>query len=194
MKTTQARQEKPARANKVSYRTGEEMHYSVGAIIARRDEYLLIDRVKPPYGFAGIAGHVEEGESPEEAVRREVWEESGLEVTTLRLVAEGRLENNICSRGVRTHYWHVYACETKGELVFNAAETKSLGWHARDAIAALPLEPAWRHWFERTGVIPDEQGESLGSKESKRESGQSAYLPPGTVHHQILKGYFTSRE
>ena len=32
---------------------GMAMHYSVGALIKKDDEYLLIDRVKPPLGFAG---------------------------------------------------------------------------------------------------------------------------------------------
>ena len=44
-------------------KNGQPMHYSVGALIKKEDKYLLIDRVKPPLGFAGLAGHIDEGES-----------------------------------------------------------------------------------------------------------------------------------
>jgi len=33
-----------------------------------------------PFGFAGIAGHVDEGESSEETLVRKVKEESGMEI------------------------------------------------------------------------------------------------------------------
>ena len=65
---------------------GQKMHYSVGAVIERNGLYLLIDRAKPPFGFAGIAGHVDEGESAEQAIIREVREESGLVVKRYSLV------------------------------------------------------------------------------------------------------------
>ncbi len=31
---------------------------SVGAIIEKDGKFLMIDRVNPPYGWAGVAGHV----------------------------------------------------------------------------------------------------------------------------------------
>ena len=39
-----------------------KIHFSVGALIEKDNKYLLIDRATPPLGFAGIAGHIEEGE------------------------------------------------------------------------------------------------------------------------------------
>jgi dihydroneopterin triphosphate diphosphatase len=49
-------------------------------VVRRGDEYLVVHRV-PEAGayWHGIAGGVEEGESPEEAAARELWEETGLE-------------------------------------------------------------------------------------------------------------------
>jgi 8-oxo-dGTP diphosphatase len=75
----------------------------VGAIIFRGDEVLLVKRGRPPaLGKWSIPGGlVELGESLGEAVRREVLEETGLEVKVIDLVAaldrvipdtEGRLE------------------------------------------------------------------------------------------------------
>lgn len=133
--------------------SGKEMHYSVGAIIKRGDEYLLIDRANPPYGFAGLAGHIDEGESSEEALFREVTEESGLRVVEFRLLYEEELDWNKCSRGVGTHYWHLYECEVMGEVKRDFGETKSIGWYTREEIARLTLEPAWKYWFEKEGIV-----------------------------------------
>ena len=65
---------------------GEPMHYSAGALIKRDKKYLLIDRAKPPLGLAGVAGHIDEGETPVQALVREVFEESGLVVVKNKLI------------------------------------------------------------------------------------------------------------
>jgi len=107
---------------------GKEMHYAVGAVIKRDGKYLLIDRVNVPLGFAGIAGHVDEGESVVDALVREVREESGLKVVGHELVFEEEVEQNECKRGVGVHYWCVFECDVEGEVKRNLEETKSIGW------------------------------------------------------------------
>ncbi|MCD6323775.1 MAG: NUDIX hydrolase [Desulfurococcales archaeon] len=59
---------------------------AVGAIVLRNDEILLVKRrFNPSAGFWAIpGGHVEEGEFLEEAVRRELLEETGLKALKLR--------------------------------------------------------------------------------------------------------------
>lgn len=58
--------------------------------ICRNDEVLLLRRKQPP--FVGLwtapGGKVRLGESPDDAVRREIWEETGLQIAdpSLRLV------------------------------------------------------------------------------------------------------------
>jgi ADP-ribose pyrophosphatase YjhB (NUDIX family) len=57
---------------------------AVDIIIEYQDQGLvLIERQKPPYGWALPGGFVEYGESLEEAARREAKEETGLDVTLL---------------------------------------------------------------------------------------------------------------
>lgn len=61
---------------------------SIDAVIIRDGQVLLIQRgVEPNKGFWGTpGGYVEWNESSEDAVRREVREETGLKVTNTRLV------------------------------------------------------------------------------------------------------------
>ncbi len=37
----------------------QELHYSVGAIVEHDGKYLLVDRVNPPFGFAGYEDFME---------------------------------------------------------------------------------------------------------------------------------------
>ena len=76
---------------------GKLLHYSVGAVIEKDGKYLLVDRVKPPFGFAGLAGHVDEGESPDATIVREIMEESGLKVVNSKLLFEEEILWNYCS-------------------------------------------------------------------------------------------------
>lgn len=132
---------------------GAPMHYSVGAVIERDGKYLLIDRAVPPFGFAGPAGHIDEGESPEQALTREIEEEVGLTITNYSLLFEEELDWNTCSKGVGTHYWYLYQCEVSGELERNMRETKSAGWYTKEEIKSLTLEPVWKYWFEKLNTI-----------------------------------------
>lgn len=117
----------------------------------------MIERANPPLGFAGIAGHVDEGEEWVAALKREVFEESGLEAADACLIAEKIIPGNICRRGVKVHHWRLYECETKGKAKRNKKETKSIGWYSPGLIKNLNrmgmLEPVWRYWFKILGIL-----------------------------------------
>jgi len=133
---------------------GLPMHYSVGAIIKNIDnKYLLIDRAKPPFGFACVAGHIDVGETKEQALIREVKEESGLTVTDFELLYEEELDFNTCRRGITVHNFSVFECQTKGEINQNILESKSIGWYDKDEIRKLILEPVWEYWFSKIGIL-----------------------------------------
>lgn len=54
----------------------------IAAVVSADGKRLLLGRQKrwPPYWYSTLAGFLEPGESIEESVRREVWEESGVRV------------------------------------------------------------------------------------------------------------------
>ncbi|MFC1697941.1 NUDIX hydrolase, partial [Nanoarchaeota archaeon] len=131
--------------------TGKK-HYSVGALIKNdKDEFLMIDRAKPPLGFAGVAGHIDPGETPEEALVREVKEESGLDVVSYNLIREKNIDWNWCRKGIKGHYWYLFDVKVKGEINRSLTETKDISWISN--IGDKTLETVWKHWFTDLGYI-----------------------------------------
>lgn len=147
---------------------------SVGMLIRRDDEILLIERKKPPFGFAPPAGHVDDKGSFKRAAREEVEEEVGLTPREIKLIAEGRKENPCRREGGTWHYWKIYQVETDGELKRSEDETKQAGWFSVDQIKSLVqrtekylagkileeewqkspgIEPVWREWFKELGIL-----------------------------------------
>ncbi|MBA9002175.1 NUDIX hydrolase [Thermomonospora cellulosilytica] len=154
-------------------------HRSVGIDIVRGDgARLMLERVRPPFGIAPAAGHVDDHGTPEDAARAETGEELGLTVVSLRPLTGGWLPNRCRRRvapGRRTgHDWSIYAATVTGDLAPGTDEARNVGWrtpaeiqrlaertvaHARGRISAIDfnddpgLEPVWVHWYARLGVI-----------------------------------------
>jgi 8-oxo-dGTP diphosphatase len=100
------------------------------------EAFLLVKRARAPargfYAFPG--GKVEPGETPENAVRRELFEETGLSADRLRPVDTLRLD-----AGDRTYLLSVYCGSgTSGTLVAGD-DASELGWYRLDAMAKMPV-------------------------------------------------------
>jgi ADP-ribose pyrophosphatase YjhB (NUDIX family) len=109
---------------------------SVGVLIMRGQEILLVERLTGAVGHACIAGHVEPGEGFEAAAARETREESGLEVTSLRLIAQGRRHERCKRMGSTYHDWRVYQAEVAGyDVRLNPTEARSIGWYDPQQLA-----------------------------------------------------------
>lgn len=133
--------------------TGKTVHVSVGAVIERDGKILLMDRREPPFGWAGPAGHIDDGEEPDVALAREVKEETGLTVVKSELLVVEFVPWNICSYNITGHQWYVYACEAAGELLPNIHEAKDMQWYSRHDLADLVLEPVWEYWLKKISII-----------------------------------------
>jgi len=47
----------------------------------------------------------------------------------------------------------VYECEVEGDPRNNPEASTSTGWYAPDEIKKLKMEPVWKYWFEKLGVL-----------------------------------------
>ena len=150
-------------------------HTSVGMIVRNGDRILLIERRKPPFGFAPPAGHVDDGEEFEAAAIRESKEEVGLDTDKLNLLIEGRKENACRRPDGSWHYWKIYeAAADNSDIKRSKDETKQADWYSMDEIRKMAsrtadfkggdfmgpewqkspgLEPVWCEWFKEMGIL-----------------------------------------
>ena len=147
---------------------------SVGMLVWRNDKLLLIERMKPPFGFAPPAGHVEGNDLFEDTAKRELEEEVGLKTKNIEFLIEGRKDNNYCHRGGSWHYWKIYKIEAEGEIKRSEDETKQAGFYSKSDIANLAaktekyirgdikedewqkspgLEIVWYEWLKELKII-----------------------------------------
>ena len=105
------------------------------------NSYLMLHRVKKEKDinkdkWIGIGGHFEEGESPEECVIREVYEETGLAL------------NNVKFRGIITfvsdmwdnEFMFLYTSEDFSGTVKEVCDEGELAWIPKSKVIELP---AW---------------------------------------------------
>lgn len=107
--------------------------------IEKDDSYLMLHRVKKVNDenqdkWIGVGGKLEEGESPEECLLREVKEETGLTLTKFRY----RGLVTFVSNQWGTQYMHLFtATEYEGEI--KECDEGNLEWVAKDRIEELNL-------------------------------------------------------
>jgi 8-oxo-dGTP pyrophosphatase MutT (NUDIX family) len=148
---------------------------SVGVVLQNeRDEILLLNRQKFPYGWAAPAGHLDEHGTAEQAAVQELEEETGIHISAdglVRAIHNVRKENTCRRRGGSFHNWTVYTANTNQEPVHtNTDEARSLRWftraelqHLADHTRALTehakenrdeyLELIWLRFFIELGIV-----------------------------------------
>ena len=110
-------------------------------LISRGEEILLLRNIKDTRGvYACLAGFVEMGETFEQALRREVREETGLEVENIRYVGSQAwpFPDQLMAA--------FYADYKSGEIRIQESEIADARWFRRDALPPLPKPGsiAWR--------------------------------------------------
>ena len=119
-----------------------------GIILNLKDEVLLCKSKKWRDHYVVPGGHVEFGESLEEALKREIYEETGLLVYDYKLV--GIKENVFEDAKGRKRHMIVfdYECKTDCVNVRLNDEAESYIWIKEDDMFELPLDPYTRSFFE----------------------------------------------
>ncbi len=131
------------------------MHQSVGVLIKNeKSEILMLSRKNYPYGWACPAGHIDQGEGPEEAAHREVREETEIILKEIHKLFQEFIPWNECSQGVKGHYWHVYQAKSwLGEIKEKDKEADVIKWVKQGELKKLKLEPVWQYWFQKLNIL-----------------------------------------
>ncbi|MBI5059480.1 NUDIX hydrolase [candidate division KSB1 bacterium] len=106
---------------------------TVDVIVFRGGKVLLIARRNPPEGWAIPGGFVDYGESAETAAARELREETGLTVTSLRLLG-------VYSEPGRDPRFHTLSVVYLGEAVGEPGagdDAAAARWFSREELPAL---------------------------------------------------------
>ncbi|MFA6252916.1 MAG: NUDIX domain-containing protein [Patescibacteria group bacterium] len=125
----------------------KKIDFTVGACIIWQDRVLMMFHTKlSKWLFPG--GHVEANETPDMALRREVKEETGLDITFLQPsvlpkqaeeieVLALSFHNNLHQAGDHLHYQPHYLCSTNTADFVQNSESKEMRWFAAGEVEAL---------------------------------------------------------
>lgn len=107
--------------------------------LERGDEYLMLHRVKKAHDlnhdkWIGVGGKFQEGESPEDCILRETWEETGLTLTEYRY----RGLVTFVSDQASTEYMHLFTA-TGWTGSPHPCDEGELAWIEKAALLRLPM-------------------------------------------------------
>lgn len=107
--------------------------------LERGEEYLMLHRVKKKNDvnhdkWIGVGGKFQEGESPEDCILRETWEETGLTLTSYRYRGLVTFISNLWP----TEYMHLFTADGwTGEP--HPCDEGELAWIKKADLLSLPL-------------------------------------------------------
>ena len=117
--------------------------------IEKEGKYLMLHRVKKHHDinagkWIGVGGHVENGETPEECLLREVKEETGLVLTAYRLRGLVTFLSDVCEPELMC----VFTADAFDGVMIECDEGE-LAWVEKSDVLALPTWEGDRVFLER---------------------------------------------
>jgi 8-oxo-dGTP diphosphatase len=141
-----------------SRRYPERPLVGVGGILLEAGRVLLIERGHDPQkGLWSVpGGALEVGETLADALRREMREETGLEIRPLEVVEV--FERIVRDGDGRPEYHYVlvdYLCERIGGELRPADDATRAAWIELDRLSAIPLTPGAQRVIEKALAVRD---------------------------------------
>jgi len=131
----------------------EYWHESVGVFVSSlENKFLFFERTIYPFAFAIPAGHLDAGEDTESAARRELREETGINVKKIKLFSKEDVIGDKCRRGADNHRWHLYTAKVKDiyDLKINDEGINPV-WLSLDKALQKKLVYPARYFIEKYG-------------------------------------------
>lgn len=128
--------------------------------IEKEDSYLMLHRIKKENDinkdkWVGVGGHFEAGESPEECLLREVYEETGLTLVSWRLRGVITFSTDV----YETEYMFLYTADRYTGSLTECSEG-TLEWVEKSRVPKLPIWEGDKIFFR----LLEEQAEFFSLK------------------------------
>jgi 8-oxo-dGTP pyrophosphatase MutT (NUDIX family) len=132
-------------------------HIDVAALVIQDDKILLMERRTFPYGLTLPAGHLEYSESLEEALEREVYEETGIKVKGATLVGQFEQPESYCRYGADVEEWAVFLVDhgAKDDVIVRNNETEDAYWFPLNALPYDKLSPHTKFALVLLGYVKE---------------------------------------
>lgn len=164
----------------------------VGAFIFNNeDQILLLQEAKFDDQFVPPGGHIEIGETFEEALRREVREETGLAIDNIQVMA---LQDVIlpAGRNPARHFVYIgFGCTTRSTEVVLNEESQDYVWVLPEDSLQLPLHPYTRAFI--TEYLCGEDSACRTTLLYNYHASHDTYSTQPPANHETLAGMAVKR-